>query len=432
MNHAVTTDSSPPVNSLPGYAWVAMGLVLLLSFGHFWWRTTPVRLANPDDVAFQSVVTAGDAKPYMVGNALSQGRFYFATPFYRHLLLSPYSIEAPWAFGLFRAVLFFTQAGLLGCLAGRVLRNGFVGVAITLLIVASLHLPRTFFPILSYPAMGVGFSAALAALHCHLSHVRTHRPWPGVGAAVLFLFSCLCLELFVVLLPLFVAISLDASDRKYASVFRVNMGVLVAAAAYVVVYLGFAREFPSTYVGTRFSFDPLAGLGVLIRQVVGVIPGFELAVNRPPSGSSGPLFRPLADIVTTFGRTPKGDFALGVVQAVAITWLVTFGTRWRGLAARYWAYPLGFAFMVNIPIALSEKHQVFMFHREYPYIYGFYSFCLLSWALVAFVAWCSGKSGPIRQWSLGAFGIVVLSFCLAAKSSNIYVLAQLAETYCQP
>lgn len=432
MNHAVTTDSSPPGNSLPGYAWVAVGLVLLLSFGHFWWQTTPVRLANPDDLAFQQVVTAGGAESYMVGNALSQGRFYFGTPLYHHLLLSPYALEAPWAFGLFRAVLFFLQAGLLGWLGGRMLRNGFVGVAITLLVVASLHLPRTFFPVLSYPAMGLGFSALLGALHCHLSYVRSHRHWSGACAAILFLFSCLSLELFVVLVPLFLAMSLDAGGRSYGSMLRDNMGVLIAAAAYCVVYLGFVWEFPSTYSGTRLSFDPVAGLGVLIRQVVGVVPGFELAVNRLQPGSNSDLFRPTAEIAMALGHTPPMDFVLGTAQAVAIVWLVVLGTQSRVVPARYWVSLVGFAFVVNVPIAVSAKYQVFIFHRQYPYIYGFYSFCLLSWALVALVAWCAGRSGRIRQWSLAIFGVTVLSFCLTAKSSNSQVLAELAETYCQP
>jgi hypothetical protein len=422
----------PDHRSVNRKVWMFFVVLMAASFLHFWVRTAPVRFANPDDLAFQRVVNAGSAESYMVSNAISQGRFYFATPLYHYLLLSPYSLEAPWAFGVFRAGLFFLQAGLLGCLAGRLLRNGFLGAAVTLLVVSSLHLPSTFFPVLSYPAMGLGFSALLGALHCHLSYVRSHRHWLGACAAILFLFSCLSLELFVVLLPLFLAISLDTGGRSHGSMLRENMGVLIAAAAYFVVYFGFAWKFPSTYSGTHLSFDPVAGLGVLLRQVVGVVPGFELAVNRLPAGSNGDLFRPMAEIAMALGHTPPMDFVLGTAQAVAIVWLVVLGTQSRVVPARYWVSLVGFAFVVNLPIAVSAKYQNFIFHRQYPYIYGFYSFCLLSWALVALVAWCAGRSGRIRQWSLAIFGIAVLSFCLTAKSSNHHVLAELAGTYCQP
>ncbi len=151
----------------------------------------------------------------------------------------------------------------------------------------------------------------------------------------------------------------------------------------------------------------------------------RLFANR----SAGDLFQPGADIMARLCRAGGSAVALGGAQAATIAWLATLGTRSGHAQPYHWLLLVSFAVALNLSIALSKKYQVFIFHRQYPYIFAFYSFCLLSWAVVSFVAWCSTKPDPTRRAYLADFSFVVPLSCLTAKASNASVLTEPAETY---
>ena len=428
MNPSVTADN----HATQRHIGVALALIFALSFVHFWLCTRPVRLANYDDAAFQAVVSADWTEAYMTQTAFAQARFYFATPVYRYLLLSPYAVDSNSTFSFLRAVLLFAEAGLVGWLAARVLGNALLGGAVTLVIVSTLHLPVTFFPVLSYFPMSFGFITLLGALHFHLSFLRERCAHQGFLAGALLLLSCLSLELFVVYVPAFLALSLHVHGWHLRALLRDSVIPVSVGVGYLATYQMFAHEFPSTYAGTHFSNDFVAAVRILVRQTVGVTPGFELVVNRLPSERPAPLLRSFTEVLSIIGRTPIVDFALGLAQAAVLTVLLALGTRVQLAAARYWSWLVGFALLTNLPIAFSEKYHVFIFQRQYPYIYGFFSFCLLAWAAVSFTAWLSAGPVPRRRFVLAPLVALFALACLSAKISNHSVLADLSVRFNSP
>jgi len=394
-------------------------------------RTTPVRLANPDDVVFQGLVDEKTVATFTTENARSQARFYFATPLYRYALTSFYEIRQPWVFSLLRTAALFTQIGLAGGLLARVSRRPAWGATLALFILATLHIPLTFYPVLSYPCDWLGFTAVLIALHFHCSHLARPSLLTGLLTGVFFLLGCLMHEIFILCLPLFPAMSWLQLNAGRPGRLRANFTPLATALAYLAVYLLFARRFPSTYEGTHFSADLTAAGQVVVRQMAGIMPGFELLVLRLSPETNGPLFRGLPEIVQTVGQIPWADLLLGLLESLTLAALLMHCARHTTPLMHRWPWALGFAAFLNLPIAFAQKYQVFILHREFPYAYAFYSSFFVSFVLIATGVWCIRRlSGVLdRRLIQGFLGLTTAALCLSAMASNHRVLQILQNKF---
>lgn len=395
--------------------WLLFSLTMLISFVAFSRAIAPLTSTNVDDLALRKALATNQQATHWMDNARTEGRFYFATPVFQYLAVFPYRLDRT-SFALLRAALLFAQAGLGGTLIGRLLHNSVLGAAIALAIVAGLHVPPTFFPVLSYPVMGFGFVALLLALHAHLSYLRDGRLVYAITAPVLFGISCLCQEMFVVFTPLFLLLGHQSERGGWTKVIRMSLPVLGVAVAYVGIYAAFAWAFPSQYDGTRISLDVHRAVAVLLRQSVGVFPSFELVMNRESTGS---LLRSAAAISVLAGRTPVAEYALGALQSITAAWMIFHASLRCDIQHRYWILPLILAFLVNVPIAFSERYQVFIYHHQFPYVYAFYSFCLLMTATVVLFAMVARQGRLARSLIFSAVAVA----CVSAKVSNHHVFA---------
>jgi hypothetical protein len=424
---APTGNTSLP---LPRAVWIGLLLLLAGGFLTFWFQTIPVRLATSDDVLFQQVAREGHAAEYLADIARQQGRFLYCTPIYRFALFFPYLVQAPWLFSLLRTAAFYMQIALAATLAARVMRSTAFGALVALLLAGTLHIPDTFFLLLSFPPAWIGFAALLGALHCHLTFVRQPGLLSGLLAGVFYLLAALMHDVFIVFLPLFFVLSCLQGKPQVLRLLRQNLIPLAVALAYVAVYRGFAREFPSSYEGTQFSLDVPLAAKVLLRQLVGIVPGFELVVHRVPADTTGPLFRPLADIGQTLGALPAPCWLLALGFSAMAAWLCGLCLRAPRPQAWPWLLALGFACLANLPIALSVKYQVFILHREFPYGYACLSFYFAVVATVGALLWFAGflPEAGRRRLPL-ACGGVTLACCVSALASNQRILQILLAKY---
>jgi len=422
---ASAASSAPP---LSGRAWLLLGLIFLGSFAQFWLGTMPVRFANTDDVFFQEVANRNDPAAYMTGNALDQGRFYFATALFTPLLVQPYRIQSPALFSLLRAGVLFAQIAGAGWLLSRVTKSAAWGATFALFLTGTLHIPLSFFPVLSSLPLCCGFCALLIALHFHLTQLDRPPGWAGLLAGAFYLFSCLTNEIFVMFLPLFFALGWTRGHRPG---WRANLAPLVAVTGFVVVYVVFARTYPSNYTGTQLSFD-LAGVGsVLARQVIGVIPGFELLVQRPSSAAFEPWLRSGPAIAATLTQMPWTGLLLAIAAAAALYRLLTHLSHQGVPYLRMWPWAVVFAIMLNLPVALSEKYQIFLRQRTFPYMYAFYSFFFLALAGLSLVVSVLHLRG-VRAHPSGfhaLLALLLLALCVSAAASNHRALLILIEKY---
>lgn len=432
MSHSQPTPA--PVDqagALGQRAWVALAIIFALGFVHFWVRTTPVRLANPDDAVIQDIADTNRLELFARGNALDQARFHFATPLWGYTLTAPYKVHSPAAFSLLRALAWFAQFGLAGWLVARATRNPAWGAAVAFGLMSLLHIPPTFYAVLSYPPFWVGFCGVLAALHCHLSYLRRPGLLPGLLTGAFFLLGYLMNEVFVLFLPAFFALSWLQPLPARTGRLRANLAPLTVVLAYVGVYLFFSRQFSSNYEGTQFSPDLKSAAQVVARQMLGILPGFELVFNRIAPGEIGPHLRDAGQIRQTLSLTPWPDVLLGLTEGLALTGLLARCARETGAVVRHWPWILVFAAGLNLPIAFSLKYQVFIFHRSFPYVYAFYSYFFLGLAGVAATAWLGQRleNYSLRPWFLGALGVVTVTLCLSAMASNHRVLQILLQKY---
>jgi hypothetical protein len=427
---STSAQASRPA-SIPTWGWWTISLILLLSFVQFWVSTMPVRFACSDDTSSQAAIDERLSDSQLIEYARDQGRFFFATPVFQQAARAPYALHRPWLFSLCRTTALFLQISLAAILAARLLGNATCGAWLALFLTATLHLPLTFYPILSFPNLWIGGSAVLGALLCQHAHVHNPKFWTGCLASALYLTACLMQDYFVVFLPAFVALSLLGPHRKLSGLARINTGPLVVAAAYAIVYAGFVRLHPSIYDGTRLSTNVVTAAKVLFRQMMGIAPGFELLVNRPPPGTTGPLFRSAGEIRATLAQTPLLGLVLGCLQAISLTWVSARSLHHPAPAARHWPWLVALAILLNAPIAFSVKYQTFIFHREYPYVYAFYSSVCLGFAFIGLWIW-SGRwsDSPGRRLSLvGLHGCVMLTLCISAQASNHRVLEILLKSF---
>lgn len=421
-----------PRPALSRRAWFTLAFVCALAFVHFWVRSTPVRLATTDDVVFQALADEGTTETFTTENARSQARFYYGTPLFGPALSGLYEIRTPWLFSLLRTAALFAQIGLAGWLLARVTRVPALGAALGLLILATLHVPRTFYPVLSYPFDWLGFIAVLGALHLHLSFVRRRGALTGCLAAVLFLLACLMHEIFVLFLPLFAVLSWLQPAGGWFARLRTALGPGAVAAGYVTVYLLFSRQFPTTYDGTQFSLNLVSAGQVLVRQMIGILPGFELVVQRLVPGTPAPLFRTGPEVAESLRALPRWDLLVALTKAAALTGLLLRCSRHIPPVLRLWPWALVFAVWLNLPIAFSAKYQVFIMQREFPYAYAFYAFFFLCLALLGAVTQglqllLTGHRGPRLVAAL--LGLVTTVLCVSAAASNHRVMQFLAQKY---
>lgn len=421
----------PGIMPLPRPAWIALLLVLAWSFGHFWIQTMPVRVATGDDVRFQKIATQGTGEAYTTDIAGNEGRFIYGTPVYRFVLFSLYEVGNPWVFSLLRAIAFYVQVGLAAWLAARVTQSTAFGALLALLIVGTLHIPDTFFQLLSFPPIWLGFAALLGALHAHLSYLHRRQWASGLLAGVLYLLALLMHDVFVVFLPLFLALGWLRERPRWRDLPRQHLIPLAVAVAYVAVHRGFAREFPSAYEGTQFSLNFPVAAKVLLRQLIGVTPGFELLVQRLPEMTAGPLFREPAAVVQTIRALPWPHWLLALVTAGTSALMFWHCRRTPALRTGLWPWALGFAGLANLPIAFSVKYQVFILHREYPYGYAYLSFYFLCVAAIGALVWLGRHLPPgiPSRVLAAAFGGGVFALGVSALASNQRILQILVEKY---
>jgi hypothetical protein len=403
-------------------------LVLAATLAVFVHDTQSVRHGNVDDVANDHLVRTGGLEAHTTAAAEIQGRFYLTTP----LHLWPYrlyEIDSPLLFSAARGVLFFAQIGLAGWLCARLARSAAVGGLAVLGGVAALHLPATFFAVLSYPTMAVGFCSLLASLHLHLSHLRRPSPVAALLSGLLLLHACLYLEVFVVYLPLYPALSWQHGYSTVRTSLRSAAAPLAAVVGYLAVYACFTRLHPADYGGTRLGLDPGASLNALARLSFSVIPGCELLVHRTHPAGGGDLLKSGGEVLAALAGTPLWRYGLAVISGLtfgALLWHAARAVpRSSGLAPAVLAGAA--VFLPNVPVSITERYQVWVYHREYPYIYSFYSYC----ALVALAALLlprlvapPGRAARARVVVLALLGSGVFA---SAQASNRVTLGLLRQ-----
>ncbi len=412
------TSSTP---SLPLAVQRLLLACFVLTFVAFVHQTTPVRVAHFDDTNANQLIQRDEMVGAMVPGAQLQGRFYLAAPghFWPYDI---YRIDSPVAFATLRAALFFAEIGLLGWLCSRVSRNAALGWMVALFGIAALHLPPTFFAVLSYPTMAVGFISLLAGLHFHLSYLRRGSAISALFSGLLFLHAGFFLDLFMVFLPVFFALSWHEGRRSFRSLARSATAPITAAVAYVAAYALFAVIHPSTYAGTTWSLDPAATATSLLRQTLSVIPGYELFAHRTHPAGSGPWLKSAAEIRDVFATTPIWAWGLALLQGVSLWSLVVHAPRGRTVSFRVMAVALACALLANLPMSLTERYQIWAYRREFPYIYSFYTYC----ALVAFFAFAAqrllARSTKTRPAFSIAFAVLGLALFSSAAASNAHTL----------
>lgn len=393
----------------------------VLTFVAFVHQTAPVRLAHFDDANASQLIQRNEMVGAMVPGAQLQGRFYLAAPghFWPYEI---YRIDSPLGFATLRAALFFAEIGLLGWLCGRVSRNAAAGWMVALLGAAALHLPPTFFAVLSYPTMAVGFISLLAGLHLHLSYLRRGSALCALFSGLLLLHAGLFLDLFMVFLPVFFALSWHEGRRSLRSLARSLTGPLAAASAYLAAYSLFAVVHPSTYAGTTWSLDLGAATTSLTRQTLSVIPGYELLAHRTYPAGSGPLLKSAGEVRAVLAATPAWAWGLAFLQGLSLWTLVVHATRGRTVSLRVMAVALACALLVNLPMSLTERYQIWAYRREFPYIYSFYAYAALTAFFVFAAQHLLARSARLRPaFSLG-FTAVGLALFISASASNAHTL----------
>ena len=433
----VPTSSSAHNPSHPGSArpgpWLAAAacLVLLATFWAFVSDTRAVRVACSDDVDNQRMTRDGTIAAHFVASAQEQGRFYYAVP--GHVIpYRLYHLDGPWLFSAVRAGLFFASLGLLGWLCARVTANAALGWMTALFAAGALHLPATFFAVLSFPTMMLGLCALLVSLHLHLTHVRRASPIAACVSGLLLVLACQYIEVFVMFFPVFIALSWQAGARSFGGLLRSLVAPLTAVAGYVVVYGLFRVTYPSTYGGTQLSLDLRAALDVLLRLTFSITPPFELFAHRTNPSGGGAFLKSAAEIRALLGGVDATRLALVLGQAAVFATLA-----WRSVRAPAavggGAILIAFACMPlpNLPVSVAAKYQVWVHQRGFPYIYSFYSYCCLVFGLICLAHWIAARcrtAQGARRWMTG-FSVACAALFFSAQASNRNALQLLRSWY---
>lgn len=440
MRPSVVDSTSPtlPVaavgRALPKWLSTLLWINVLWAFVVFTSTTASVRFGCVDDVTNDELVKSGRLAEVMIGASAAQGRFYHAVPCH----LWPYRlyhVDSPAVFSTVRALLFFAEIGLAGWLCGRIAHSATVGWLAVLFGLGALHLPTTFFAVLSYPTMAIGFSSLLASLHFHLNHLRRGSAASAVCSAVLFLHACFYLEIFVLYLPLFLALSWHAGHRSPRRLLRSALGAVVTAIAYLAVYRLFTQLHPSSYGGTRVAVNVPTALNALFRLTASVIPGFELLVHRTFPSGGGSLFKTMAEIREAFADAPFSHYLLALLQGTALAGLMKHAIAVAGRTRLTLMVAGACVLLPNLPVCLTERYQVWAYHREFPYIYSFYGYCALAGLLAFVVNGIAAKTRaaiPSTRVAAAAVFAAGLGALVSAKASNAHTLKLLRQWHNAP
>jgi len=180
-------------------------------------------------------------------------------------------------------------------LAARVMQSAAFGALVSLLLAGTLHIPATFFLVLSFPPAWIGFAALLGALHCHLTYLRRPGLASGLLTGTLYLLAALMHDVFIVYLPLFVALSWLQEKTARVSFAATKPDSPGGRAGLLWPCIAASPgNFRRATRARQFYLDALVAAKVLLRQLIGIVPGFELLVHRLPADTTGPLFRPLS------------------------------------------------------------------------------------------------------------------------------------------
>lgn len=283
--------------------------------------------------------------------------------------------------------------------------------------------------------MGVGFISLLAALHFHLSYSRRGSAISALFSGLLLLHAGFFLDLFMVFLPVFFALSWHEGRRSLRRLARSAIGPMTAAVAYLAAYGLFAAVYPSVYAGTTWSLDPGAATTSLMRQTLSVIPGYELFAHRTHPAGAGPWLKSAAEIRAVFAATPGWAWGLAALQGVSLWALAVHAARGRTVSIGVMAVALACALLANLPMSLTARYQIWAYHREFPYIYSFYAYCALA-ALFVFAVQRLlshlprfGKAQPGFQVAFAAFGLALF---VSAAASNAHTLDLLRQWHNSP
>lgn len=405
----------------PWPRWLAglLAVTLVLTAVHWLVLTQPVRFANGDDMLYQRVVDTHGGDEFSTAFAQNQGRFYYATPLYRHNW-EIYRIANPWIFAALRIAFLALQFGLLAWLVARLTQSPVAGWLVLLAAPAALHLPTTYFAALSYPVKWVGFSALLGSLHFQLAGLDNRSRRAGLCSGLLLLLSALCLELFLCYLPLFVALAFQRC-RETGAALRSLAPQVTVFVSYAFAYMLFSRLHPSSYEGTQLSLDIVEAANTLIRQTISIVPGFELIVHRTYLPGEGSWHKSLAELRAAATATPAFDYLLAALQAFTLVQLA------RRLPAperflRHLLTAAGLCILIpNLLISLTARYQVWAYHRQLPYIYGFYAYAAFIVSAVT-LYWLISPQLTGTGWIPRLLSALAAAVCLgvfvSAKISN--------------
>ena len=416
---------------LPAKLRLLLLLTVGVTIGYFVWLTTQARLTNTDDVDHHADIQAGQYDDYATTLAVKQGRFHFAAAV-QIWAMQLHGLRSDLGYAVTRAVLFFGQLGLVGWLVARITRRARTGWLVGLGLAAALHFPATYFAALGYPPLWFGFAALLGSLHCQLSFLRGGHRGFAAGSGLLLLLACMMQEIYCAFLPLCFLLALRAGHRSALGLLRATLPQLTAVGSFVVAYVWFSRLYPSTYGGTQLSFDLRALANVVVRHTVAVLPGYELLAHRAEHFGDGPLFKPAHELRTALAGTPWLAYGLAVLQAHTVFRLLSLEVPSKPPGRIAIACLVGIALVPNIVIGLTKTHQMLAYHRAYPYVYSFYTFCALGAA--AGLWWEQlnpaqpASAPPRRRLALIVSGGCLLAF-LSAIASNHYTVELLRQWF---
>lgn len=252
---------------------------------------------------------------------------------------------------------------------GRLLQDRVAGVIAAALFLSTLPLFYGYNSFLSNPLLPIGFGCACASaalIGAESDASQTHLALRRSLLAI----ALLCHEMMIVWLLLHLAIIWRAHGRPGSRWIRTLWGEGAITLAYVALYLCLRKLGAGDYDGVRPRADLIESTVALTRYTLGAWPGFEIFVDRGPDVIFA-LRSPPAIFEGLAGTSRPQDLALGLA-AGTLAWFAVANTP-ANRKLPYWIFGL---FLVctalpNLPIAITEKYQIWARHGRVPYYYGF-------------------------------------------------------------
>lgn len=399
------------------------GLWIIVYMGFFFYETLDIRHANSDDIEFDSIVASGHVWEYSSSLAKSQGRFYM--PFAFGPINVLYSIKSRVVFSVFRAALLLLEILSFGVIAWRVTRSIHLAFAFMCFGLLLIQIPRTFYGLLSYPQAGVGLVLTALVVAVMLTGRSTES---GRICGTAAFASCCLNETFIAPLMIIVLGNVYVKGRNMG---QASTGVACGCSIFVIIYAIFRIKFGTSYSGTYFSFSMASAIKSILCQIGATAPGFELLINRT-GFNGGRFFKTIDQVFSILGNIDFSKIGLTAVGCIVLTFLIKKALLPDINVVLSKVILLGLAGVsCVVPMSFSEKYQVWVYQRQYPYVYSMHCwfFLILASTLLTFKYLQVANLGARRiQLGVATSIFVILCISLAVSASNTYVLKGLEQS----